>query len=503
MRVDVVMLERILIGITDAPDLEARNVLRLDRPRLRVATRFLESPVHNVAEALQAQLRRAPLASLLELVTTLGAHPRAVRTELRRLDPAREASDAGHQDYRHSWFGRHVPSGVASPRVVAALRELCTVFEGDYDVVAFVTGAPSVRAIKEVVSPMEAPPPVTLNETVGISAAHAASTLKHELNDLLVEAAGLSGELIALEVGQGVGHGSLRYRRHGLVVAVENGLDVRLVAAGQVPHLDIPMAAGSAESGDPLALTPTDLKQRLAVGEVPPVLMFAQPTGAAAALRRLQDTDWRFNWIDIDPTGFAEANDIDVGTCYSVARDEALVCVTNGGWQAERYGTPRTMTEMLTSGCRVTTHSQRERQRSALVEHVLLTEAAYRVLWAADAGLALHPVLLYDGRHHPGGVVRAYYLLSRAGNASFCRQYVEFDADVHLNMVARHLIAPIERMGGEAPHPTKVPLVRFQDFSEGGGRLTQAQSEWLREVLGRRVRDAQSTGRSAYALRNR
>src|SRR5262249_21935729 len=145
---------------------------------------------------------------------------------------------------------------------------------------------------------------------------------------------------------------------------------------------------------------------------------------------------WRFNWIDIDPLGFAESADIDVSALLDLSESEAVLCITNGGWHADRFGTRTKLVETLTS--RVKRHGldAQQDQRDQLMRKVLEAEAAYRIEQAAEISIALYPLLLYDGRHGHSGVVRSYYLLSRKGNPNWSRSYVEFDSKASLSVLS-------------------------------------------------------------------
>jgi hypothetical protein len=218
-----------------------------------------------------------------------------------------------------------------------------------------------------------------------------------------------------------------------------------------------------------------------------PVLMFAEPTTANAAIQRLKACEWRFNWIDIDPLGFAESSEINVTHCLDLADTESIVCITNGGWHAERFGGRTQMVEILTRDCLCPTDRARIEQHDTLIQRLVMVEAAYRALQVLNIGSVLHPLLLYDGRQGSSGVVRSYFLYQRNGKADMGHQYFEYDPKVHLNVIPSRLLIEIERLNGQQPVPSQIPLLRFQELRTTSSTLIDEQLRWLGEVIERRI----------------
>jgi hypothetical protein len=214
--------------------------------------------------------------------------------------------------------------------------------------------------------------------------------------------------------------------------------------------------------------------------------MFAEHTNANDAVRRLHRASWAFDWIDIDPQGFAESSGINVMACFQVAATEAIVCITNGGALGERFGTPATMINTLTTGCIVAHQSQREKQHAAVLHRVLEVETAKRVDDAIERKLALHPLMLYDARKGSGGVVRSYYFYSADGHADWCRRYTTYDHNAYIRVVTPQLVVDVGRLDGILPAPEQVPLIKFTTTGESA-TLGSHQRQWLRNVLTARI----------------
>jgi hypothetical protein len=215
--------------------------------------------------------------------------------------------------------------------------------------------------------------------------------------------------------------------------------------------------------------------------------MFEDPISAYASIERLRSAGWLFNWLDLDPLGFAEASEIDVVSCYQVAEKEAVMCLTNGGWQAERYGKPTKMAELLASGPLRVTETERRRRHTAMVRRIVEVEAAFRIEQAARGGFALVPLVLYDGRNGPGGVVRSYYLLSRGDESGWSCSHIKFDPVDGLSVIAPGLLAEAGRLEGLPPSREMVLVLRFAETGSANGFLAPGQSDWLRQFLRNRV----------------
>jgi hypothetical protein len=237
MVVGTATIEEVLASAFGVHGLEAQEVHRYDSRRIRSALSAGRSSKADVRTEVSAALRRDTRQSILALATDLCVMPRVVVTAMRQLGIETGATDSEMVRGENSWFLRHMGDQRTGDRMRVALGKVVDLLGGDEELVAFVVGAPSVRAVRDLIQGPKAAP--ALSETPGISAVKAASVLKHEINDSIIHASGLSGRLVALEVGQGIGDGSLRYRRHGVVVSVERDVDCRRVASGRVPHLDI------------------------------------------------------------------------------------------------------------------------------------------------------------------------------------------------------------------------------------------------------------------------
>jgi hypothetical protein len=462
-----------------------RHITREDTARIRAACSALVNPDKPIETEVHRLLRRDPYASIIALATSMQVLPRRVSAVIRQSGTRRDAAESDHPDYGRTWYGRHIKDVLSKDRMKAAVEQIRNLFGGtaDDEILAFIIGAPSARAVRELLAEPQSPPAPT--ETAGISESRPASLLKHVLNEILIDAAGYDPQLVGLEIGQGVGDGSLRYRRHGLLIALERDARYRRVAAGRVPHLEIPFHQAGTD-GDPLAYPPEVLREVFANDGIFPVLMFDQPITATLALDRLRGTPWRLNWLDIDPLGFAETSEIDVKAFYEITTDEAIVCITNGGGHAERYGI-RTMSDILTEGCTAGTALQKQIQHAALLNRLVEVEAAYRVKQAMDHGFALHPLLLFDGRSGSAGVVRSYYLLNKQDDPKRCSRYMAIDREHRLRLIAPDLISIIQMAATSPSSGDHVLLLKISDVDTYSGELSTSHVQWLRTSLNNRI----------------
>lgn len=411
-------------------------------------------------------------------------------TTLNLLRIAHEAAPKAPQGYRDcvaqpSWFCRHVHDETKKTRMKAIIECLRTLAAGDEESVAALVGAPSIRAIDQLF--LEPAEPTPLLETAGLSGAQPASVLKHQLNSLVIQAAGVHHSLLALEVGQGYGDGTLGYRRHGLVVSIEKDDQCFRVASTRVPHLSASFSAAH-QKYDPLQSQPTELIDQLRQsgdhGLLPAIMLNASVRETVTQLER---SSWRFNWIDVDPKGFAEASGMDVAHACRLGQTQSILCVTNGGAHAERFGNSEQMWDFLTRGCHAVTQGQRRRQRQEVLRRLVETETAQRVRNAEVLGYFLSPVLLYDGRHGSAGIVRSYYLALPSVPFAWRDETITYDEHMHIWVVRENSIAPMSDHLSASPSPNTIPMVSRRDIRPITRALDEEESEWIERAVHARL----------------
>jgi hypothetical protein len=184
VEVTVVKIKEILATVSDTPALEMVDIEHYDAPRIRVALSQEVSVGANIQQALRAELRKIARPSLVALATNLRAPYRRIEAVMKQLDPSWDGSLPNHPDYSQTWYGRHCKA-IDHPRNRA--REIVMHLQStfDDDQVAFIIGAPSSRTVRELGSITQTTQ-ITLSESPGISAARAASAVKHMLNDLII-----------------------------------------------------------------------------------------------------------------------------------------------------------------------------------------------------------------------------------------------------------------------------------------------------------------------------
>jgi len=456
-----------------------------DRARVHLVLRTISGLEPNRG-ALTAALRRVRLSgnlpSLVQLAMLVGGLPSQLRSlegevskrfpELGVILERCAAGDSQHPYYDRTWWSVTEAEPQlrldALNRVTEFLRERGLSLTAE--ALCVLAGAPLalVQQFERMLSAWAYVP------HPGELAVDQGSTAKHQLNELILECWSQGRPINIFEGCQGGGDGTRSYQAFGAVVAAEISARTLGLAARRVAHLRLHLDSPVRLAGSPLGLL-----ESLGWTSPPyPALMPVTPIGAAQLAARLSEWNWRFEWIDLDTYGMIETSNIDLKSVLGVAADTAIIAISNGiSWQRRFLANvelENQATRVLVGESSFHSVMQRRDQRELLFDHVLEVEVRLRIEQALEMGCELHPLVLYDGRTHTGGIHRGYYFFRRAirsAQRERLRASVSFRRDLLVKALRSECLTDLAM---NDPDPSRVLILKFSDIVDGDALITGA-----------------------------